>query len=164
MARPRQWRQRWLPPLSTDMTPVWDFPQLAPTAPDMAEDCRRSICRRTIRSSLPAAPAHGKSGRLVCQFVHISAQFGCRPVPHHLSRICEDGRAAPGVCPARSERSSHGQLLTHGILQRLKFKQDLSGPWHTQYSLLCLSHTSLWSHAEPQQLPGRPETDKWLFC
>lgn len=39
--RVTRWRQRWLRPLTTDVTPVWDFPQLVPTGRDMSEDCDR---------------------------------------------------------------------------------------------------------------------------
>ncbi len=47
---------------------------------------------------------------------------------HCLPRSHGDGWAVPGVCLTRSERFGHGQLLTHGILQGVKFKQDLSRP------------------------------------
>lgn len=94
---------------------------------------------------------------------------------HCQPRSRGDGCAASGVCLTRSERFGHGQLLTHGILQMVKFKQDLSRPWHPQkdglvFPALTFSHlpdiprrtttassgftskTERWNHADSLKL------------
>lgn len=143
----QRWRrQRWLQPLTTDITPVWDFPQLVPTAPDMAEDCK-TLNHLNSSSGCFWCWLLIQSGLLVCSFLNILVHSGCRTVPlptviHDLSGMdgwmnawidgwmngwmhgWMGGWATPGVCPARSECFGHGLLLTHGILQRVKFKQD----------------------------------------
>ncbi|CAB1433024.1 unnamed protein product [Pleuronectes platessa] len=81
------------------MTPARDFPQLTPTAPDTAEDCKR-------QKIVPSLAHCGRQSRP-----------GMGLVP------------PPGVCLTRSEHSGHGQLLTHGILQRLLFRVLLCPGW-----------------------------------
>lgn len=131
-----QTRQRWLQPLITDITPVWDFPQPVPSAPDMAEACKWENYYRTIWAPLPAAFAVGSSSRMPACFVFLVILEYSRPLWLQNCALAHchggDGWDTPGVCLTTSECSGHGRLLTHGILQWVKFKQDLSRPWHPQ--------------------------------
>lgn len=67
---------------------------------------------------------------------------GCRHTVRKPLRA--DGRLK-SVCTARSERSDTGWMLTHSILEKLTFEQDLSRAWHLQKAQLKWSH-NVFSH------------------
>lgn len=105
-------------PLITDITPVWDFPQLVPTAPDMAEDYKRQKWENSGGKNLLSSTIS-----LLFFFFFILGEFCLK---YKAFRICtltycqltssRGGRAVRGVCLTRSECLGHGQLLTYGIL------------------------------------------------
>lgn len=89
----------------------------------------RKSCQRTI-STFPVASTVGSQSKW--QFFK-NVLFWKSWLQKFTLAYCQprsrgDGCAASGVCLTRSERFGHGQLLTHGILQMVKFKQDLSRP------------------------------------
>ncbi len=75
-----------------------------------------------------------------------SPRFPARAVGT-LSESRSARTAVSGRLPAGSERSHTGWLLTHSILEKLTFEQDLSWAWHLQKAPLKWSHMFL--HTSP---------------
>lgn len=68
----------------------------------------------------------------------------------HCQRARTARTAVSGRLPAGSECSHTGWLLTHSILEKLTFEQDLSWAWHLQKAPL------KWSHNVSSHFPDSP--------
>lgn len=127
----RQWRPRRFRPPLTDMTPVWDFPQLVPTAQTWQKTTADPSEKMLSAKHLNFIPQWDVS------LSDLSELSSTRRVWSQI-RSSLQSAGVPGVCQNRSACFGHGHLLTYGILLRVKFKRDLSRPWHL--GLRILSH------------------------